>query len=191
MNTYACTIISTMAHTQEKGTTLNFRVSEDVAEMLRQLAEGAGLTMTDFVVTFVRATYKHKFPDKAHAYETPAERFEQEILSLGETRRQDRYRADLDKALREEVAGHGPLVAPLVHASKGRKRFDEVMGPVRRVLAVEAEWMALKAVRQFEQQASRQTEAAAIKAVIALAAFYDDQVREREAGAVGTKRGGQ
>ena len=70
-----------MAPSAEKTATLNFRVSEGVSEMLRQLAEDAGISMTDYVSTFIRTKYRQKFPKKAHAYETAHERLVREILS--------------------------------------------------------------------------------------------------------------
>jgi antitoxin component of RelBE/YafQ-DinJ toxin-antitoxin module len=70
-----------MTPPSEKTSSLNFRVDAEVPEMLRQLAEQAGLSMTEYVVTFVRASYKVKFPTKAHAYETAAEKFERELLT--------------------------------------------------------------------------------------------------------------
>jgi len=70
-----------MTPTPEKTATLNFRVSEHVSEMLRQLAEDAGLSLTEYVTTFIRAQYKRTFPEKASAYETAAERFERQIIT--------------------------------------------------------------------------------------------------------------
>ena len=63
-----------------KVATLNFRVSNHVARMLRQLAAEADLSMTAYIETFVRASFKRRFPDRAREYETAAERFERQLL---------------------------------------------------------------------------------------------------------------
>ncbi|MGH7294135.1 MAG: hypothetical protein ACRELB_04350 [Polyangiaceae bacterium] len=156
----------------EKTATMNFRVGEDVPKMLGQLAEAAGLTKTDYITTVIRAAYKQRFPKKASAFETPAEQLERDLLA--QDPRQERYRRDLDAAFAEATGDDGPLVAPMNHALRARNRFDAIMGSERGV-AVEAEWTALKAVRHFQQEASRQTEAAAVKAMLALAAYYDEE----------------
>jgi hypothetical protein len=70
-----------MAPPAEKTATLNFRVTEGVSEMLRQLAEDAGMSMTDYVATFIRAQFCQRFPKKARAYESPHERMMREIIS--------------------------------------------------------------------------------------------------------------
>jgi uncharacterized protein (DUF1778 family) len=74
-----------MTPPKEKSATLNFRVDEHVPEMLKQLAELAGMSMTDYVTTFIRATYRAQFPDRANAFETPAERFARQIMSTTAT----------------------------------------------------------------------------------------------------------
>jgi hypothetical protein len=66
--------------TAEKTATLNFRVSEDIPEMLRELAEDASVSMTDYVTALIRTSYRTRFPDKASRHETPLERLERQLL---------------------------------------------------------------------------------------------------------------
>lgn len=62
--------------------TLNFRVEESEAEMLRELAQKERVSMTSYLVTMVRLHYKIAFPERAAAaaVATVAERLEAQIL---------------------------------------------------------------------------------------------------------------
>src|ERR1700733_12895251 len=144
----------------DKTTTLNFRVEAEVPEMLRQLAESAGLSMTEYVVKLIRAMHREEFPDRAREYETAAEKLDRQLLG----RRQDRYRAELDAAFEGSEAPGTPVHVALRRAARVRADFDNAVGSGR-TIAVDAEWSALKAFRHFEQEASRKTEEAAARAL--------------------------
>lgn len=168
-----------MAPPAERSATLNFRTSEDVPVMLKELAESAGVSMTDYVVTLIRAQYKLAFPEKAHAFETPAERLERQMLSPQESRRQERYRAELDAARDHEDAG-SKVGSALMSMMAARGAFDSFSGSDW-TIAVEMEWEALKAVRHFQQERSKQTEAVAIRSVKTLTGFYLASPRQKGA----------
>jgi hypothetical protein len=107
----------------EKTATLNFRVSPEIPDMLRQLAEVSDVTMTEYVTIVIRAAFTRRFPDAAAAYQTPAERLEREILVLGAPRQQ----APIDPvaAAREVLRGHAErerLTSSKKGKAKPRKR---------------------------------------------------------------------
>jgi len=154
----------------EKTATLNFRTSDDVVEMLKQLAESAGMNMTEFVETVIRVQYRQAFPEKAHAYETAAERLERQLLSLTHTSRQAQYRAELDAAWEDEKPG-SKVKAALRSMMATRGTFDVGCGSDR-TIAVGAEEEALRCVRAYRQQPTRQTEEIALRELNALSNFY-------------------
>jgi hypothetical protein len=64
-----------------KTTSLNFRTDPHVAAMLRRLAEATGISMTDYIETFIRASFRAQYPREAAAYETPAERYARTVVA--------------------------------------------------------------------------------------------------------------
>jgi hypothetical protein len=65
----------------EKTAALSFRVTDEIPEMLRELADDASVSMTDYVTALIRTAYRHRFPAKASAHETPIERLERQLFS--------------------------------------------------------------------------------------------------------------
>jgi uncharacterized protein (DUF1778 family) len=66
----------------DKSARVNLRISEDEEKMLNDLAEAHGINTSEAVRLMIRTTYKLTFPDRAQKYETAAERFERQIMSL-------------------------------------------------------------------------------------------------------------